>query len=232
MSEPGSRELTEDARARRCTGSASPPPSAAPRAAATVSALMLSSVPAASADSGLTTGIRPLSSSFFSTVVSTASMSPTKPKSTGPGSPATSSGGRRLCARTRPASTPLMPTASMVEVAAHAEHPRVDEPVEHHGGDVDRLRASVMRRPATMRVGTPSAADSLRELRAAAVHQHHAHAEVVQDRDLLDQRARGLRRRRTPRRRPSPRRSCPCTCGCRARRCAARGWRGSGRCGA
>ena len=37
-------------------------PSAAPMAAATVSALMLSSVPLSSADSGLITGIRPLSS--------------------------------------------------------------------------------------------------------------------------------------------------------------------------
>ena len=33
----------------------------------------------------------------------------------------------------------------------------------------------------------------LRELRAAAVHHHHLDAEVVQDRDLLDQRARGDR---------------------------------------
>ena len=40
-------------------------PSAAPMAAATVSALMLSSVPGSSADSGLTTGIRPLSSSLL-----------------------------------------------------------------------------------------------------------------------------------------------------------------------
>ena len=39
--------------------------SAAPMAAATVSALMLSSVPFSSADSGLTTGMRPLSSSLL-----------------------------------------------------------------------------------------------------------------------------------------------------------------------
>ncbi len=53
--------------------------SAAPMAAATVSPLMLSSVPFSSADSGLTMGMRPLSSSLFSTLVSMASMSPTKP---------------------------------------------------------------------------------------------------------------------------------------------------------
>ena len=54
-------------------------PSAAPIAAATVSALMLSSTPVSSADSGLTTGISPLSSSLRMTVVSIPSMSPTKP---------------------------------------------------------------------------------------------------------------------------------------------------------
>ena len=52
---------------------------APPIAAATVSALMLSSVPLASADSGLTTGIKPLASSFSSTATFTESMSPTKP---------------------------------------------------------------------------------------------------------------------------------------------------------
>ena len=53
--------------------------SAPPIAAATVSALMLSSVPFESADSGLTTGIRPFSSSFSITAALTESMSPTKP---------------------------------------------------------------------------------------------------------------------------------------------------------
>ena len=45
-------------------------PSAAPIAAATVSALMLSSVPASSLESGEMTGMRPASSSFLMTSVS------------------------------------------------------------------------------------------------------------------------------------------------------------------
>src|SRR6188768_4112590 len=53
--------------------------SAAPMAAATVSPLMLSSVPLSSAETGLTMGMRPLSSSLFNTLVSTLSMSPMKP---------------------------------------------------------------------------------------------------------------------------------------------------------
>jgi hypothetical protein len=53
--------------------------SAPPIAAATVSALMLSRVPFASAESGLTTGINPMSSSFSMTAMLTESMSPTKP---------------------------------------------------------------------------------------------------------------------------------------------------------
>ncbi len=134
-------------------------PSAAPSAAATVSALMLSSVPAASADSGLTTGIRPLSRSFFSTVVSTASMSPTKPKSTGLGFAGDLQ--RRAAPGADEAGVDAAdPDRIDVEVAAHAEHARVDEPVEHHGGHVDRAAASVTRRPSTMRVVTPSAADT------------------------------------------------------------------------
>ena len=40
------------------------------------------------------------------------------------------------------------------------------------------------------------------QLRAAAVHHDDAYAEVMQYRDLLDQRARHARRRRTRRRRP------------------------------
>src|SRR5690348_6293015 len=52
--------------------------SAAPMAAATVSPLMLSSVPLSSAETGLTIGMRPLSSSLFNTLGSIASMSPTK----------------------------------------------------------------------------------------------------------------------------------------------------------
>ncbi len=52
---------------------------APPMAAATVSALMLSSTPFESADSGLTTGISPSSNSFSSTAALTESMSPTKP---------------------------------------------------------------------------------------------------------------------------------------------------------
>jgi hypothetical protein len=48
-------------------------------AAATVSALMLSKVPLESADRGLTTGIKPFSSSFSSTAELTESISPTKP---------------------------------------------------------------------------------------------------------------------------------------------------------
>ena len=53
--------------------------SAAPMPAATVSALMLSSVPLSSAETGLTTGIRPSSSNCCSTFASIRSMSPTKP---------------------------------------------------------------------------------------------------------------------------------------------------------
>ena len=139
---------------------------------------------------------------------------------------------RARWARTRPASTPLMPTASMsrsrhmpsIRVLISPFSTMAVTSIALLVGDAPALRPCAS--------GTPSARRHLGELRAAAVHQHDAHAEVVQDRDLLDQRARRAAPRRTPRRRPSRRRSCPCTCGCRARRCAARGWRGSGRCGA
>jgi hypothetical protein len=52
---------------------------APPMAAATVSALILSNMPFESADNGLTTGIKPFSSSFSITAALTESMLPTNP---------------------------------------------------------------------------------------------------------------------------------------------------------
>jgi hypothetical protein len=52
---------------------------APPMAAATVSALILSRMPFESADNGLTTGIKPFSSSFSITAALTESMLPTNP---------------------------------------------------------------------------------------------------------------------------------------------------------
>ena len=131
--------------------------SAAPMAAATVSALMLSSVPLSSADSGLTTGISALSSSFLSTVVSTESMSPTKPKSTI--SPAADLTGGRLWARTSPASTPLTPTASTSRSRQMPSTWVLIRPLSTMA--VTSMNFwSVMRRPSTMRLGLPSAADT------------------------------------------------------------------------
>ena len=75
---------------------------------------------------------------------------------------------------------------SDVELAADAEDLRVDQPVEHHAGDFHRLA-----------VGDAPARDHarrqaerllhLRELRTAAVHEYDADADLMQDRDLLDQ---------------------------------------------
>jgi hypothetical protein len=77
-----------------------------------------------------------------------------------------------------------------VEIAADREDARVDEAVQHHRGHIDRAL-----------VGDASALDHARgdaegvgklgELRTPAVDQHDAHAEVVQDADLLDEGARG-----------------------------------------
>ena len=50
--------------------------------------------------------------------------------------------------------------------------------------------SSVTRRPATMRGVDAERLLNLRELRTAAVHEHDADADLVQDRDLLDQRTR------------------------------------------
>ena len=185
------RRVARGCPAPRCRGSASPRPCAAPIAAATVSALMLSSWPEPSDDSGLTTGRKPASSSRVDhrgvdrvDVADDAVVDD-------PRRSRACTGGRR-CALTRPASTPLMPTASMSSSRQSASI-RVlirpfstmlvasidccvgDAPALHHARLDAELRGDFV------------------ELRAAAVHQHHAYAELVQDRDLFDE---GPHRRR------------------------------------
>ena len=131
-------------------------PSDVASAAATVSALMLSTVPFSSADSGLTIGTIPFSSWARTTSVSTLSMSPTKPKSTGPPAwPSTWTGGR-LWALMRPASTPLMPTAGRCR-SRQAARIRVLTVPFSTMVVTSRVCLSVTRRPPTIRVGTPSA---------------------------------------------------------------------------
>ena len=78
-----------------------------------------------------------------------------------------------------------------VEIAADAEDSRIDEAVEHHRGDVDGLLVRYApafdhARRDSQRLG------DLGGLWAATMHHHHAHAEVVEYRDLLDQRPRGV----------------------------------------
>ena len=79
-----------------------------------------------------------------------------------------------------------------LQVAAQGEDARVDETVEDHRGHVDRLL--VRDAPSLDHARRhPERGGQLGQLWAAAVHQHDAHAEVMQDRDLLDQRARSVR---------------------------------------
>ena len=87
------------------------------------------------------------------------------------------------------------------ELAAGGEDARVDEAVQHHGRRVDRAVVGDAAAAHHARLDAERALH-LVELRAAAVHQHDADAEVVQDRDLLDQRAGARRGRRRSRRPP------------------------------
>src|SRR5262249_18165004 len=76
-----------------------------------------------------------------------------------------------------------------VEVSTDGEHAGVDQAIQHHGTPVDR--SLVSEAPALHHArGEPEGRRELGELRAAAVHQHHAHAEVMEDSDLLHQHAR------------------------------------------
>ena len=98
----------------------------APIAAATVSALMLSSMPWSSADSGLTTGTRPLSSSLHDDArVDAVDVADEAVVDRLAVDDACTGG--RLCAWIRPASTPLTPTAGDVQLAADREDARVDQ---------------------------------------------------------------------------------------------------------
>ena len=74
------------------------------------------------------------------------------------------------------------------ELAARREQSRIDQAVQHHAGRIDRGRIGDA---ATLHHAGLDAEPrrDLVELRTTAVHQHHAYAEVVQDRDLLDERA-------------------------------------------
>jgi hypothetical protein len=78
-----------------------------------------------------------------------------------------------------------------VETAADGKDARVDEPAQHHGGDVDGLR--VRDAPAVHHARFHAQRGlQLRHLRAAAVNHDDAHAEVVEDGDLLHEHAGGF----------------------------------------
>ena len=77
------------------------------------------------------------------------------------------------------------------ERAAHGHDARVDLAVQHHRRDFERLR--VRDAPALDHLRRQSQAfRQRRRLRAAAVHDDDADADLVQDADLLHQRARAL----------------------------------------
>src|SRR5690606_21062200 len=78
-----------------------------------------------------------------------------------------------------------------VQLPADAENLRVHQAVEHHAGDFHRLLVGHSPARHHVRRDAETFLD-LRQLRSATVHQHDADADLVQDRDLLDQRARGL----------------------------------------
>ena len=82
-----------------------------------------------------------------------------------------------------------MPDRVDVEVAADAEDARVDQPIEHHRRDVDRLLVG----DAPSLHHARRHAERLGQLGSCGPPPctiTHAHAEVVQDGDLLDQDAR------------------------------------------
>ena len=77
----------------------------------------------------------------------------------------------------------------MPDLAAGREDPRVDEPVQDHRRRVNR--AVIGDAPAAHHARLDAErALHIVELRPAAVHHHDADSEVVQDCDLLHQRAR------------------------------------------
>jgi hypothetical protein len=130
-------------------------PSAAPIAAATVSALMFSSVPFSSAGQRAHDRHQPLSSSFAQHRRCRPGRCRRRSRSRRLARPSIFTGGR-LCARIRPASTPLTPTASMSRSRQIASRRVLISPfstIEVASMDF----SSVTRRPCTMRVGTPSA---------------------------------------------------------------------------
>ena len=93
----------------------------------------------------------------------------------------------------RPPSTPLMPIAGMPS-ARHIATMRVLISPLSTIVETSSVCASVTRRPSTICVCEPEAFRQRRRLRAAAVHEHDANADLMQDADLLHERARGLGR--------------------------------------
>jgi hypothetical protein len=123
--------------------------------AATVSALMLKTFPPASPPSEPITGTNPTLASFSSAAVSTETMSPTRPRSTGSGpAPVMTFGGRRT-ASTRPADTPVVQSAgtSASRIAAATSTETCPASAIFITSSVS---GSVTRRPPTMVGSSPS----------------------------------------------------------------------------
>jgi hypothetical protein len=84
------------------------------------------------------------------------------------------------------------PDRRNAERAAHRDDTRVDLAVQHHRRDFQRLRVG----HAPTLDHLYAKAEALRErrrLRSAAVHEHDADADLMQDADLLHERARAFR---------------------------------------
>ena len=78
----------------------------------------------------------------------------------------------------------------MSSCAADGENAGVDQAVQHHGGDVDRLL--IGHAAAIHHLGLDAERRlQLIELRPAAMHQHGLDADLMQDGDLFDEAARG-----------------------------------------
>ena len=76
-----------------------------------------------------------------------------------------------------------------VQIAADSQNPGVDQAVEHHRGHVDGFLIGDAP-PCDHSRRHAQCLGELSELRAAAVHHHDPHAEVMEHGDLLDQDAR------------------------------------------
>ena len=79
-----------------------------------------------------------------------------------------------------------------VELATDAEDLSVHEAIEHHAGDFDGFLVRHATSCDHLRLDAERLLD-LRELRPAAMHEHDANADLMQDRDLLDELARRFR---------------------------------------